>query len=413
MKILKSIWYKIYYPLRDIWRWFARWTSNLFMLGFCFTAAFICRHRKKRFDVGLGPLPLINNVYHKRALKKYGYTAKTFCNEVFFINDDYDYIASRSLPKFLAKKFIYGSLFLHTIRNYRCIYIYFNGGILGFHPFLWRFEARLYKIARVKTVVTGYGADVHDMTRSPNLLFKNAMSHDYPKHRFSRKSIIRSVDLWSLKADHIISGNDWVDYLYHWDTLMIAHFSIDTEQWKPAETVPPELQGENRPLRIFHAPNHKTIKGSKHFIRAVEELKNEGLNIELVMLQKVPNHVIRETILTVDVVADQIIMGWYAMFALEAMSMGKPVICSVLPAYEELFIEEGLLEPGELPLIRCTHLTVKETIRDLYNRRAELPEIGRRSREYVQKHHSLEYVGSVFDKINRSIGISPSQSPES
>ena len=30
-----------------------------------------------------------------------------------------------------------------------------------------------------------------------------------------------------------------------------------------------------------------------------------------------------------DLVIDQLVIGWYAMFAIEAMSLGKPVICNL------------------------------------------------------------------------------------
>jgi len=360
--------------------------------------------------VGLGPLPLINNVYHKRALQRYGYTARTFTHTVYFITKEFDHVGEQKSSFLFNRYFLDYSMFLHSIRNYRCVYLYFNGASLSFGGhFSWRMEAFLFRLARVKTVVMPYGGDIQDFTRSTNLLFKNAMTGDYPAHRFKRKEIMRKIDQWTLNSDHIISGCDWVEYLYHWDTLMLAHFSIDTELWKPAEIVPPELQGENRPLRILHAPNHRHQKGSKHFIRAVEELKAEGLNIELVIVQKVPNEEIRRMIGTVDLVADQLIIGWYAMFSLEAMSLGKPVLCYLRKDFEELYIEHGLVEAGEIPIVNCSPFTVKERIREWYHRRNELPELGRRSREFVLKHHSLDHVGGVFDRINRSIGILPSE----
>jgi len=376
----------------------------LSFLGLLFLSR-IARMKKKPFDVGLGPDPLINNVYHKRALQRYGYRAETFARFVYHITSEFDVRGDLRVGGWLID-FINYYLFFFSLFRYRAIYIYFNGGPLSRTMFA-RWEPLFYRAAGIRLVVMPYGSDIQDFTRSTNLIFKNAMAHDYPKHRFDRKAIARAIDRWTLQGDHIISGCDWVEYLYHWDTLMLAHFSIDTELWKPAETVPPELQGDDRPLRILHAPNHRHQKGSKHFIRAVEELKAEGLNIELVVVQKVPNAEIRRIMQTVDVVADQLIIGWYAMFSLEAMSLGKPVLCYLRKDFEELYIEDGLVQAGEIPLVNCSPFTVKETIRDLYLRRTELPELGRRSREFVLKHHSLEAVGRVFDAINRKIGVAP------
>jgi glycosyltransferase involved in cell wall biosynthesis len=263
----------------------------------------------------------------------------------------------------------------------------------------------LFKVARVKTVVMPYGNDVQDFTKSDNLIFQNAMCSDYPKHHLNRRTIEGNVEMWTMHADHIIGGCDWVKYIYHWDTLTLAHFSIDTQRWQ--STSLPDPLDLSRPFKIFHAPNHRSVKGTKHFVKAINELKEEGLNIELVIRQKVSNEEIFRTIEQVDVVADQLIVGWYAMFALEAMSMRKPVLCYQEQALIDLYTEAGLIEPGEIPLINCNPFNVKEVIRGLYTNRHTLKDIGERSREYVIKHHSVEFIGSVFHAINEKIGLAP------
>jgi len=204
----------------------------------------------------------------------------------------------------------------------------------------------------------------------------------------------------------VISGCEWVDYMYHWDTLMLAHFSIDADAWKPtkADTIPPK----GGKLRILHAPNHRAIKGTQYFLDAVKELKEEGLEIELILLERVPNDEVRRVMASADVVADQLIVGWYAMFALEGMAMGKPVLCYLREDLKQLYVASGLIASDEIPIINCSPATVKQAIRELASNRGRLAEIGKRSREYVIEHHSTQAVGKVFDRINRSIGLSPS-----
>jgi len=264
----------------------------------------------------------------------------------------------------------------------------------------------LYKLAGIKVVVMPYGGDVQELSRSPNLLYKNAISVDYPEHRFRRRRIASKIDLWTRYADHVISGCEWVDYMYHWDTLMLAHFSIDVNAWKPAEadTIP----AKGGKLRILHAPNHRAIKGTQYFIDAVRELNEEGLEVELVLLERVPNEEVKQVMASADLVADQLIIGWYAMFALEGMAMEKPVLCYLREDLQQLYVASGLIAPDEIPIINCSPATVKQAIRELASGRGRLADIGRRSREYVKKHHSTEAVGKVLDRINRSIGLSPS-----
>jgi len=387
----------------------------LVIAPFFIILAAISRLKTKRIAIGLGSEPLINNIYHRRALGAWNYSAETFVGDVYFITDEFDVRADLRIPgnsiiiRFL--RFLYvGCL---SIWRYRCIYMYFNGGPIGQlgssikSPLLRNLEPYLYKLAGVKIVVMPYGSDVQNLTRSNNLLFKNAYSKDYPKHRLRRAIIAEQIDRWTRHADHVISGCEWVDYMYHWDTLMLGHFSIDTELWKPTSSM---VKEDPSPLKILHAPNHRDIKGTRHFIEAVDELNREGYNIELVLLERIPNEEVRRVMASVDIVADQLIIGWYAMFALEAMAMGKPVLCYLREDLITLYTYTGLITAGEMPIVNCNPGNVKEVIRELAEDRDRISRIGARSRDFVLEHHSMTVVGKVFDGINRSIGITPDES---
>jgi len=362
----------------------------------------VARLVPKRIVVGLGPEPLVNNIYHKRALERQGYMAETFVHTVYFTTRAFDVRADglfRS-PLFQPVRWFY--LFIRAVFRYQALYIYFSGGPLHPTAWLWRLEPHLLHLAGVKLVVMPYGADVQDLSRCPNPHFKHAMSRDYPGHRHRSRKIARRIDLWTRHADHIIAGCDWVDYLYYWDTLMLAHFSIDVEEWTPPA---PEPADPASPLQILHAPNHRHIKGTQHLIEAVEALKQEGVAVDLEILEGVPNDEIRRAIARADIVVDQLIIGWYAMFAIEAMAMGKPLLCYLRPDLKRFYEGAGLVEPDEIPIVECSTVTVKETIRRLALHRETLPEIGRRCRRYVVKHHSLDHVGRVFTAANRSMGL--------
>lgn len=375
--------------------------------------AILSRFAPRTVDIGIGPMPMINNIYHKKALVQKGYSVETFVDDVYFITDEFDHKfmpASRSMRRLLRET---NFIFLFAIFRYRCLYVYFNGGPLYATALLWRFEPQLYRLAGVKTVVMPYGGDVQDLLRTPNLLFRHVMSNDYPLQRHTRNTITKKIDIWSSHADHVISGCDWVDYMHFWHTLMVAHFSIDTQRWQPInESYIPASADSIRPFRVLHAPNHKAIKGSEFFIRAVEELRSEGEEIELVLVQRLPNEEIRKLIDTVDVVADQLVIGWYAMFAIEAMAKGKPVLCYLREDLERLYVDVGLLEEDEVPLINCSPATVKETLRELMRNPDQLADAARRGPKYVKRHHSLESVGAVFANINNSIGLLPNMVTE-
>ncbi len=374
---------------------------ELIMLPLLLPVALVLRFKPKTFDIGLGPEPLINNVYHKRALQLNGYRVQTFVEDVYFITDRFDVRGDKRFKRPL----VYYYLFFLSAARYRCIYIYFNGGALGCTRQLWRLEPFLYRLAGVKTVVLPYGGDVQDMTRSPNLIFKNAASRGYPAYfKHKRRRIERKIDLWTCRADHVVSGCEWVDYMFHWDTLMLAHFSIDTGQWRP---LPSGAEASDE-VKILHAPNHRVVKGTDHFVAAVDRLRQEGYPVVLDIVEQVPNDEIARRMAAADIIADQLIIGWYAMFALEAMAMGKPVLCYVREDLEKLYIEAGLIAPKELPLIKCSPFDVYDVIKKILDDRGQLAALGRQGRRFVKKHHSLEAVGNVFDSINRALQVAPS-----
>jgi glycosyltransferase involved in cell wall biosynthesis len=365
----------------------------------------ISRFKRKKYDIGIGPEAIINNFYHKQALERKGYLVITFVRSVNYITNKFDRVFSSR--NYLSNLIIFQVLFydyIYIILNCRCLYLYFNGGPLMFSRFLWRLEPIMLKFASVKTVLLPYGSDIQVFDRTPNLLFKDANSSDYPLHRFKYGKQVRKVRLWTEHADHVISGCDWVDYMYHWDTLMVAHFSIDMDLFKDqTDRVP----AEEKTFRIIHAPNHKKIKGTKFLVKAVEELKDEGLDLELILIEKKPNNEVLSLLKSADLVVDQLIIGWYAMFAIESMLAGKPVVCFLRDDFINLYRTVGLLEEEEPPLINLNPLNLKDGIRDLMQNRSKLNEFASRGYDYVKRLHSTDSVGKTFDQINKSIGIQP------
>jgi glycosyltransferase involved in cell wall biosynthesis len=282
------------------------------------------------------------------------------------------------------------------------LFIYFNGGPLYSMNLIYPLEPIFYKLAKIKIVVMPYGGDVQVLSRCNNFYYRHAVSCDYPNFYKNHLLTQKNIERWTRHAHWVISGADWVEYMHHWDTLMLGHFSIDMERWTPAE-----VKGNDKSdkLRILHAPNHTTIKGTDALIASIELLKNEGLDIELILLQGVPNKEIRKAMAHADLVADQFVIGWYAMFAIEAMAMGKPVLCYLRDDLVELYVKAGLVTEDEIPLINTDLRDITSKIRWAYDNREEIRAIGNKGKEFVQKYHSTDHVGRVFTEILNELGV--------
>ena len=206
------------------------------------------------------------------------------------------------------------------------------------------------------------------------------------------------------KIDHVISGCDWVDYMHHWDTLMSAHFSIDIESIRDKYLKERE---KNNTFKILHAPNHRDIKGTNYLINAVNRLKDEGYDIDLRLLEKKSNDEVLKEINNADLIVDQLIIGWYAMFAIESMALEKPVICYLREDLLDFYSQKDILSRENLPLINATPQNIYHKIKKAYESPDMLQEASKKGPAFVRNMHSIQSVGKVFSNINESIGLCP------
>jgi len=83
----------------------------------------------------------------------------------------------------------------------------------------------------------------------------------------------------------------------------------------------------------------------------IQAFPHVGVTQRLTIAEDIPNEEMISMIHAADVVLDQLIVGWYAMLAMEGMALGKPVICHIRPQYRDLYVGVGLLDEDELPLV--------------------------------------------------------------
>jgi len=110
------------------------------------------------------------------------------------------------------------------------------------------------------------------------------------------------------------------------------------------------------------------------------------------------NEQAREVYRTSDVIADQFLIGAYALLAIEGMALGKPVICYLNPRFEPFHPEWA-----ECPIVSASPDTLLEELRRLVLDREQRRRLGARGPGYVRKYHALESVGAKMDEIYRAL----------
>lgn len=136
---------------------------------------------------------------------------------------------------------------------------------------------------------------------------------------------------------------------------------------------------DRRTARIAHAPTNRAVKGTVHIEAAVEALRAGGLDVELDLITGVPNRQALERIAGADILVDQLHIGWYGGVAVEAMALGRPVVCHI----DEVDNPFG----AELPIERATPATVADVLRTLVVDRQRRLELAARGREFALRAH--------------------------
>lgn len=150
-------------------------------------------------------------------------------------------------------------------------------------------------------------------------------------------------------------------------------------------------------MRVLHAPNHRHIKGTRFLLEAIDRLQQEGLNVELVLLERMPNQEVRCQMARCHVVAEQFVMGWHGLTALEGMASGKPVLSYMREDLRRLYTLYSFA--GESPIVNTPIEQIEENLRKLYYDPGLCEELGSRGRAYIERYHSLEAMGGFLKGV--------------
>ena len=170
--------------------------------------------------------------------------------------------------------------------------------------------------------------------------------------------------------------------------------SYDAIRWVPeAEMIPPGIDlttiepvppsDRTRPV-ILHAPSSRRRKGTEHVIAACE-----GLDADLVLVEGLHHDEAFERYRDADIVVDQLNAGWYGLFAIECMALGKPVVTFL---HDEA-VERTERELGtRVPIVSARKESLRARLEPLVASAAERRRIGAESRAYVEQVHDIERV---------------------
>jgi glycosyltransferase involved in cell wall biosynthesis len=207
-------------------------------------------------------------------------------------------------------------------------------------------------------------------------------------HAFGRKAVLhylgsdirgkpRAELAWGERADAEVVG------------------SYDAIRWVPhAEVIPPGVDlstlepgapADRARLLIVHAPSSRRRKGTEHVIAACD-----GLDADLELVEDLHHEEARVRYRAADIVVDQLNAGWYGLFAIEAMALGKPVVTFL---HDEAVRRTEEAFGVRVPIVNASKESLRDRLPELVAAGpAERRRIGAESRAYVEQVHDIERI---------------------
>jgi len=260
----------------------------------------------------------------------------------------------------------------------------------------FRLDHLLLKALRKPGVIEFQGSDIRipEVEMATNPFFGRAYfdpQYEYP-FEGAAISLRRQRGFASLGFWPVVSGA-----LPLLDKSLFPRFSIVFHPSLVRDVVPAFPSAEKAsPVIIAHAPSAPVAKGTKYVLRAVENLRKE-YKIEFVLIQNMPLPLALKTIRDCDIYVDQMIWGGYAVTSQQAMALGKPIVCYLKPVLSEN------LYPEDIPVVHATVDNLEDKLAELIRNPHLRHDLGKRSRQYVEKYHDHILVAEKLMRIYSSL----------
>lgn len=155
---------------------------------------------------------------------------------------------------------------------------------------------------------------------------------------------------------------------------------------------------------VLHAPSNRGVKGTEYVVAAIKQLKREGLSFDFQLVENTPNEIVRSLLEKSDIVIDQLMLGAFALFALESLATGNVVLAHYLSDREQI--------PTDCPIVNVTSNTLVNKLRQVIldaELRKSLVYAGRRYAEHYHAHVHVvrEILECLESKTFDDIGLLP------
>lgn len=208
------------------------------------------------------------------------------------------------------------------------------------------------------------------------------------KRTWPENRIRTNLTLLSSFIEHaVVPDQELLPYVKpYYKHVHVVPYAIDCEQYTPRYPAP-----ASEPL-IVHAPSRQDLKGTQYVLDAIDRLKNDGVRFAFKLIECMPHEEALQSYRDAAIVIDQLLIGSYANLSMEAMAMGKPVICYIREDLRRTF-------PPELPIVSANPDTIYDVLHKLLLHPEQWAVLGEQGRRYVEQYHSMDKAAQALIQI--------------
>ena len=202
--------------------------------------------------------------------------------------------------------------------------------------------------------------------------------------KFPEETMLRYREMVRTLADEVLVSDE--ELLSYVPGATIVPRAMDLDRLSFVGPV-----NQKKPL-IIHAPSRPQVKGSRHVRQAIEKLKDKGLEFDYRQVEGLSHKEALDLYKKADIIIDQLRIGWYGVLSVEAMALGKAVVC---------YIRDDLKQhlPAPPPLLSATPDDLDRRLEELILSPSSREELGKAGRAWVEEHHDCQKIALQLKDI--------------
>jgi hypothetical protein len=342
-----------------------------------------------------GPTPILTISESSELLHRLGYPSTTVVFTTYHIRTDFDVNLQRAMRNPAVYYWLPNLLHLWSLLRFDVFHVFYDGGLwsgMNAVPRARWLELPFLRLAGKRVIASAYGSDVRVRQLNEHWQPYN-ICRECPEP--GRYCVCGPHGLTRAKYHR-----DWCNAILAMGDMheFVPGSRMDFNYWPIDVERVPYAGAAARPgsVRIAHSPNHRYFKGTRFVEDAVATLREHGHDVELDLVEGVPNEEAKRRYAEADIVFAQCLAGWLGYTELEAMAAGKPVVGYIRdPRY--------LAHTNGSPLVSASPATLEAELEALVADPERREELGRRGREYVERWWSYEALAPQYDALHQEV----------